>query len=641
MKAVDANHGRSSDQRNATRRSGTCLGDPGPGAGPSTATPESQAGRRGETVLGKLTTHLVDTYFKCGLPSHEQPKTARRILTKNSQVVSNNGWDNSDNNIVLRVRDLLEVQSNTGVTRTFVVLDLLGQGTFGQVFRCQDVATKAVMAIKIIRNHPSYYKQALVEVQVSQLLTSAVGMEGQDHVVELLDYFMFQHHLCLVFELLSVNLYELLSQNSFRGLPLTIVRGFLHQILRSLVLLHNSYVIHCDLKPENILLSGHDRLFTVPSLHAHDEDVKQVVPGIKLVDFGSACYENETVFSYIQSRFYRSPEVLLGLPYCGAIDMWSLGCVSAEMYLGLPLFPGASDHDQLQIIIDTVGYPPLHMVQNGTNLRKFFKVTKHNEIALKTPDEYARDTNTRAVSSKRYFKHSALRDIIDAYPFRKGASDEEVAKERNHRAAFSDFVRGLLALDPRDRWTPQQAMHHPFITGVPFTHPYKPRAPPARRLDVRFRSPMVPMECTPHYALSSSAPPPGPPPDIPYYLRYPMYSHSCPYSIQRELFPPMEQLCRPTYGHHNGTQHDDCHRDFGLPPDHWDPFFTQGSDESLAAPPLPPEHRNRSLHHPSTFCGCTTVCSCGRAPHQAHDSPVFHRKWRRRKQRDKQIKAKQ
>lgn len=81
-----------------------------------------------------------------------------------------------------------------------------------------------------------------------------------------------------------------------------------------------------------------------------------VVPLLKVVDFGSACMENETVYSYIQSRFYRSPEVLLGIPYNGAIDMWSLGCIAFEMLLGLPLFPGVSEHDQLRLIEETLGY---------------------------------------------------------------------------------------------------------------------------------------------------------------------------------------------------------------------------------------------------------------------------------------------
>lgn len=79
-------------------------------------------------------------------------------------------------------------------------------------------------------------------------------------------------------------------------------------------------------------------------------------PAIKLIDFGSACLEDRTVYTYIQSRFYRSPEVLVGVKYTATIDMWSLGCISAELFLGLPLFPGSSEYNQLYRIIDMLGY---------------------------------------------------------------------------------------------------------------------------------------------------------------------------------------------------------------------------------------------------------------------------------------------
>jgi dual specificity protein kinase YAK1 len=69
------------------------------------------------------------------------------------------------------------------------------------------------------------------------------------------------------------------------------------------------------------------------------------VVNLKVIDFGSACFEGFAVFHYIQSRYYRSPEVLLGLPYDSAIDMWSLGCIAAELFLGIPIFPGSSEYD--------------------------------------------------------------------------------------------------------------------------------------------------------------------------------------------------------------------------------------------------------------------------------------------------------
>ncbi len=85
-------------------------------------------------------------------------------------------------------------------------------------------------------------------------------------------------------------------------------------------------------------------------------DIRLQSPTIKVIDFGSACHERQTVYTYIQSRFYRSPEVLLGMSYTASIDMWSLGCIAVELFLGLPLFPGTSEYNQLTRIIEMLGY---------------------------------------------------------------------------------------------------------------------------------------------------------------------------------------------------------------------------------------------------------------------------------------------
>lgn len=102
-------------------------------------------------------------------------------------------------------------------------------------------------------------------------------------------------------------------------------------------------------------------------------------PTIKVIDFGSACYENQTVYSYIQSRFYRSPEILLGLPYSSSIDMWSLGCIAAEIFLGLPLFPGTSEYNQVCRIVEILGMPPAYMCYNGKSAQKFLSKSAHNK----------------------------------------------------------------------------------------------------------------------------------------------------------------------------------------------------------------------------------------------------------------------
>ena len=86
-------------------------------------------------------------------------------------------------------------------------------------------------------------------------------------------------------------------------------------------------IIHCDLKPENILLKEANK------------------SGIKIIDFGYSTFLDERVYTYIQSRFYRAPEIMLGIPYTCAIDMWSFGCIMAELYIGYPIFPGESEND--------------------------------------------------------------------------------------------------------------------------------------------------------------------------------------------------------------------------------------------------------------------------------------------------------
>ncbi|CAN0021948.1 unnamed protein product, partial [Hapterophycus canaliculatus] len=210
------------------------------------------------------------------------------------------------------------------------------------------------------------------------------------NIVRLLAYFQFKNHLCLVFELLSINLYELLKQNQFRGLPLPLIRHFIKQILEALQALEQANVIHCDLKPENVLLmnktpdgeeaarggrggGGRGGSGGVGGGGGAAFGSSGAANRLKVIDFGSACYEGQTMYSYIQSRFYRSPEVLLGLPYDGAIDIWSLGCISVELFLGLPIFPGVSDHNQICRIVEMTGSLPDFMLENGKDTLKFFK----------------------------------------------------------------------------------------------------------------------------------------------------------------------------------------------------------------------------------------------------------------------------
>merc|ERR1719201_2342111 len=327
----------------------------------------AQKAHKHSGALRTLSINLTSYYSSCTSEFKYKAGTApRRVLTKVADGIHNGGYDNIEHDYICRVNDVIE--NPDGIQ--YEIAERLGHGTFGQVLKCQ-VANKEAVAVKIIKNKPAYFHQAIVEVKVLQTLNNRSDADGQNHIVRMLDFFVYRRHLCIVFELLSVNLYEVLKQNAFRGLSTTLIRTLMEQLLKALGLLRRAKVIHCDLKPENVLLS------TTRTTQ------------IKLIDFGSACFEQHTVYTYIQSRFYRSPEVLLGLSYTSAMDIWSLGCIAAELYLGLPIFPGNSEFDQMCRIVEVLGLPPRPMLVAGRTTRKFFRLATPppaGELPLNVPD---------------------------------------------------------------------------------------------------------------------------------------------------------------------------------------------------------------------------------------------------------------
>jgi dual specificity protein kinase YAK1 len=173
------------------------------------------------------------------------------------------------------------------VLSRYVIKEMLGQGTFGQVAKCWDGETNSYVAVKVIKNQPAFYQQAIMEVSLLSMLNEKYDPDDQHHIVRMLDFFLYQNHLCIAFEMLGHNLYELLKRNSLRGLQLKYVRTFSRQILDALVVMKDAGIIHCDLKPENILIT--------PNV--------KTAAGVKVIDFGSACLEGKTIYSYIQVSF--------------------------------------------------------------------------------------------------------------------------------------------------------------------------------------------------------------------------------------------------------------------------------------------------------------------------------------------------
>ncbi|KAG9232825.1 hypothetical protein BJ875DRAFT_513598 [Amylocarpus encephaloides] len=317
----------------------------------------------------------------------------------------------------------------------YEIIDVLGKGSFGQVVRCIDHKTGSLVAVKIIRNKKRFHQQALVEVDILQKLREW-DPQNKHSMVNFTQSFYFRGHLCISTELLDMNLYEFIKSNAFRGFHLSVIRRFTKQMLSSLLLLKSKKVIHCDLKPENILLAH----------PMHSE--------IKVIDFGSSCFENERVYTYIQSRFYRSPEVILGMTYGMPIDMWSLGCILAELFTGVPIFPGENEQEQLACIMEVFGPPEKHLIEKSTRRKLFF-------------DSLGKPRLT--VSSKGRRRRPSSKTLAQVLK-----TDEE---------PFLDFLARCLRWDPERRLKPDEAVRHEFITGK--------KAPmPVARTVVRNESPI-------------------------------------------------------------------------------------------------------------------------------------------------------
>lgn len=200
-----------------------------------------------------------DQIYFCGNPSFKKTYTV-------DKPANNFGFDDERGDYL--------VNNNDHLAYRYEIMDMLGKGSFGQVLQCKDHRTGKSVAVKLIRNKKRFHHQALVEVKILESLTKW-DPDEQFNVIKMTESFYFRNHLCIAMELLSINLYELIKANSFAGFTTKLIRRFTTQALASLSLMRRHQIVHCDLKPENILL-----------MHPRKS-------GIKVIDFGSSCFENE------------------------------------------------------------------------------------------------------------------------------------------------------------------------------------------------------------------------------------------------------------------------------------------------------------------------------------------------------------
>uniref|UniRef100_UPI00358F0871 dual specificity tyrosine-phosphorylation-regulated kinase 2-like isoform X1 n=2 Tax=Myxine glutinosa TaxID=7769 RepID=UPI00358F0871 len=350
------------------------------------------------------------------------PNAKKRQATMGS--LNNHGFDDDQGSYIHIPHDHIAYR--------YEVLRVIGRGSFGQVVKAYDHKTHQYVALKMVRNEKRFHRQAAEEIRILEHLRKQ-DTDGSMNAIHLLDSFMFRGHVCMTFELLSMNLYELIKKNRFQGFSVPLVRKFAHSILTCLQVLYKNRIIHCDLKPENILLKQQGR------------------SGIKVIDFGSSCYEHQRVYTYIQSRFYRAPEVILGARYGLPIDMWSLGCILAELFTGSPLFPGEGEADQLACIMELVGSPPPALLERCARAHQHFSSRGYPRYCtMATHSDGSVVLNSGRSPRGKVRGPPGSREWTSAL---KGCNDK----------LFIDFLQKCLELDPALRLTPSQALRHPWL----------------------------------------------------------------------------------------------------------------------------------------------------------------------------------
>ena len=230
----------------------------------------------------------------------------------------------------------------------------LGRGMFASVVRATDTKLNQVVAIKIVRKNESMRKAGIKEVDILKDL-AANDPDDRKHVVRLLRSFDHKGHLCMVFENMSMNLREVLKKfGRDVGINLKAIRAYAQQLFLGLSLLRKCQYLHADLKPDNILVN----------------EARNIV---KIADLGSASPITENVTApYLVSRFYRAPEIILGIEYDYGIDMWSTGCTLFELYTGKILFTGRNNNSMLRNIMECRGKFPHKLLRRGTLAYEYF-----------------------------------------------------------------------------------------------------------------------------------------------------------------------------------------------------------------------------------------------------------------------------
>ena len=435
--------------------------------------------------------------------------------SKNDTNTTAQECDDAEGYYKANIGEIITLPREIGATDDIVlfrVLGLIGKGVFSTVIKCveenangtqQDIASSRVVAMKVIRNNEVMARAAAKEMRILRMICSSssrakskgtnskkgrdnngddevdkeeqLRLELENHnIVRLLEVDgasssldslgngdskafstpppEFRSHCIFLFEYLPHNLREVLNKFGKNvGINLTAVKSYSRQLLCALRHLEKHRIVHSDVKPDNILVSAN---FST----------------LKLCDFGSAFFETDhdnDPTPYLVSRFYRPPEVILGLEYDRMVDLWSVGVTISELYTGSVLFPGTTNNDMLKKFLDTMGPFSFKMVRRHNASYEKMGLQPHFDIGNTGGTYEYRKQDVDKVTGQPIVR------IVNVLTSKTEASLAQVllkaskggggVSERVEVLKFSNFLNRCLALDPARRLSVRDALQHEFF----------------------------------------------------------------------------------------------------------------------------------------------------------------------------------
>ncbi|KAG8430025.1 hypothetical protein GDO86_018627 [Hymenochirus boettgeri] len=345
-----------------------------------------------------------DSYRSCKSSRRKQKRRKRRTRSYSQSSSRSRQSSRRAKSIEDDVEGHLIYHSGDWLQERYEIVSTLGEGTFGRVVQCLDHRRGgARVALKIIKNVEKYKEAARLEINVLEKIKEK-DPENKHLCVQMFDWFDYHGHMCISFELLGLSTFDFLKENNYFPYPIHQVRHMAFQVCQAV---------------------------------KYERSIKST--DIRVVDFGSATFDHEHHSTIVSTRHYRAPEVILELGWNQPCDVWSVGCIIFEYYVGFTLFQTHDNREHLAMMERILGPVPSRMVRK-TRKQKYFY---HGRLDW---DE--------STSAGRYVRENCK-------PLRRYITSES----QEHHQLF-DLIEEMLEYEPSKRITLGESLKHPFFNSL-------------------------------------------------------------------------------------------------------------------------------------------------------------------------------